>query len=110
MAVRRAVHALGFRFRLHRKDLAGTPDLVFPRLQKVIFVHGRFWHQHDCRLGTKQPRTNPDYWLPKLARNVERDRRVRAQLADEGWQCLVVWECETRSPLSLNAMLADFLG
>lgn len=110
MAVRRLVHAMGFRFRLHRADLPGTPDLVFPRLRKVIFVHGCFWHQHDCRLGAKQPRANPDYWLPKLARNVERDKRAREKLADNGWQVLVIWECQTKPADQLRAEIQEFLG
>lgn len=110
LVVRRAVHRLGYRFRLHQRDLPGTPDLVFPRLRKVIFVHGCFWHQHDCRLGSKQPSANPDYWLPKLARNVERDRLARQRLADEGWDVLVVWECQTRKPESLAPVLSSFLN
>lgn len=107
--VRRLAHGMGYRYRLHRRDLPGTPDLVFPRLKKIIFVHGCFWHQHDCRLGAKQPSANPDYWLPKLARNVERDGRTRAQLSGEGWDVLVVWECQTRAPESLVPLIARFL-
>lgn len=78
--VRRIAHGLGFRFRLHRRDLPGTPDLVFPRLRKIIFVHGCFWHQHACVLGNKRPTANPSYWLPKLRRNVERDEVAVAAL------------------------------
>ena len=78
LVVRRCAHRLGYRFRLHRADLPGTPDLVFPALRKVILVNGCFWHQHTCRLGRKAPRTRQEYWLPKLARNVARDRLVRA--------------------------------
>ena len=110
LIVRRLAHRLGYRYRLHRRGLPGTPDLVFPRLRKVIFVHGCFWHQHHCRLGRKQPSTNPDYWLPKLARNVERDRSVRARLQDDGWSVLVIWECETRTPQHLPDLLVQFLG
>jgi len=109
LLVRRLVHGMGYRYRLHRRDLPGTPDLVFPRLRKVIFVHGCFWHQHDCPLGRKQPSANPDYWLPKLARNVERDARAQAQLADLGWKVLAIWECQTRDGVGLSSALAAFL-
>lgn len=80
LLVRRMAHALGFRFRLHRRDLPGTPDLAFPRYRKAIFVHGCFWHQHTCRAG-KLPRSRADYWVPKLTRNVARDARAQADLA-----------------------------
>ena len=110
MVVRRMAHGMGFRYRLHRRDLPGTPDLVFTRLKKVIFVHGCFWHQHDCSLGAKQPSANPDYWLPKLARNVERDSIAQSRLADQGWDVLVVWECQTRKPESLAPALSRFLN
>jgi DNA mismatch endonuclease, patch repair protein len=109
MVVRRLVHGMGFRFRLHRRGLPGTPDLVFPTLRKVIFVHGCFWHQHSCRLGAKQPSTNPDYWLPKLARNVERDHQARMALVKAGWKVLVIWECQTRLPDGLLALIKQSL-
>jgi DNA mismatch endonuclease, patch repair protein len=96
IAVRRLLHGLGYRFRLHRNDLPGTPDIVFPARKKVILVHGCFWHQHACSLGRKQPKTNQLYWGPKLARNVERDREARKALRAMGWQALVVWECQVR--------------
>jgi len=98
MVVRRLVHLMGFRFRLHRRDLPGTPDLVFPRLRKVIFVHGCFWHQHRCKRGNRTPSTRRNYWVPKLHRNVARDRMVRARLRRLGWDTLVVWECQTKPP------------
>ncbi len=110
MAVRRLAHRMGYRYRLHRRDLPGTPDIVFPRLRKAIFVHGCFWHQHACPLGAKKPSANPDYWLPKLARNVERDAEARAKLAAMGWEVLVIWECETRAPARLPPLLKSFLG
>ena len=110
LIVRRIAHRLGYRFRLHRRDLPGTPDLVFPRLRKVIFVHGCFWHQHDCHLGAKQPSTNAAYWLPKLARNVERDRLARKRLEDDGWRVLVIWECQTRMPDLATMLVEEFLG
>ena len=109
LLVRRLVHGLGFRYRLHRRDLPGTPDLVFPRLHKVIFVHGCFWHQHDCPLGRKQPSANLDYWLPKLARNVERDTRARTRLVELGWGVLAIWECQTRASVPLSSLIATFL-
>lgn len=109
MIVRRLAHRLGYRYRLHRRDLPGTPDLVFPRLRKVILVHGCFWHQHDCTLGNKQPSVNPDYWLPKLARNVERDNLAHARLQEMGWNVLVIWECETRVPTHLPGVIRQFL-
>jgi DNA mismatch endonuclease (patch repair protein) len=109
LAVRRLTHALGFRFRLHRGDLPGTPDLVLPRHRKVIQVHGCFWHQHEgCRLA-RLPKSRLDYWLPKLARNAERDRAARVALESAGWRCLVIWECQTRDAESLRATLRGFL-
>ena len=110
LRVRRAAHRLGYRFRLHRRDLPGTPDLVFSRLRKVIFVHGCFWHQHSCRLGARQPSTNAAYWLPKLARNVERDKLARRQLEDDGWNVLVIWECQTKMPNLTASLIRNFLG
>lgn len=109
LVVRRLAHALGLRFRLYRRDLAGTPDLVFPRRRKVIWVHGCFWHQHEgCRLA-RQPKSRLDYWLPKLARNVERDRQARQQLQASGWQTLVIWECETKDSNLVRTRLVSFL-
>jgi len=108
--VRRLVHGLGFRFRLHRHDLPGTPDLVLPRLHKVILVHGCFWHQHEgCRLA-RLPKSRPEYWLPKLRRNQERDVAARAGLKRLGWAALEVWECETRNATALKGRLAAFLS
>lgn len=108
--VRSAVHRLGYRFRLHRADLPGTPDLTFPRLRKVIFVHGCFWHRHDCRLAGKLPARRQEYWLPKLRRNVERDAEAKQSLAQRGWAVLTIWECETRDQKELRARLSEFLA
>jgi DNA mismatch endonuclease (patch repair protein) len=94
LEVRRLVHRMGYRFRLHRSDLPGSPDLVFPGRRAVILVHGCFWHQHDCKLGRKLPRARPEYWLPKLSRNKARDIIVLDQLEASGWMTLVIWECE----------------
>lgn len=110
IAVRRVAHALGYRFRLHRRDLPGCPDIVFPRHRKVIFVHGCFWHGHDgCPKG-RQPATRREYWLPKLARNAERDEGVRRKLTRAGWKVRVVWECETRDRERLERRVASFLS
>lgn len=94
LIVRRTLWRLGYRYRLHVKNLPGTPDIVFTRRRKVVFVHGCFWHQHGCSL-TNLPKTNVGYWHPKLYRNVERDSAVILQLEQAGWSVLVVWECES---------------
>ena len=109
-AVRRTAHALGYRFRLHRRDLPGTPDLIFPRLRKAVFVHGCFWHRHAGCSRTTTPRTRAAYWRDKFERNVERDRRNAAALQALGWEVLVVWECETFDSAGLLAILSRFLG
>ena len=110
MAVRRLAHALGYRFRLHRKDLPGTPDIVFPSRRKVIFVHGCFWHRHPGCRKASMPTTNYDFWKSKFARNIERDARKEAALREAGWNVLVIWECETRHEDDLRVRLRDFLG
>jgi DNA mismatch endonuclease (patch repair protein) len=109
MIVRRIAHSLGYRFRLHRPDLPGTPDLVFPRLHKAILVYGCFWHQHSgCSLA-RQPKSRLDYWLPKLQRNVARDLDSRQKMELLGWQCMVVWECQTGDRQKLKRRLEQFL-
>lgn len=105
MVVRRLVHSLGFRFRLHRKDLPGSPDLVFPRLRKVIFVHGCFWHRHRGCARTTTPVTRRDFWLEKFAGNIRRDTRCVRRLRKLGWSVAVVWECETLHPSALKGRL-----
>lgn len=109
MAVRRLAHRLGYRFRLHRRDLPGTPDLVFPRFRRIVFVHGCFWHQHDCRLGKKQPVTRREYWAPKLARNVARDSASRTALEAMGWRVLTLWECEIADEAATQEKLRAFM-
>ncbi len=94
--VRSLVHQMGFRFRLHRRDLPGSPDLVLPSHRKIIFVHGCFWHMHRCRHGRVTPATNTEFWQNKRQSNVVRDRRNQRQLKAAGWQILTVWECWTR--------------
>ena len=111
MAVRRLVHVMGYRYRLHRRDLPGKPDLAFPGMKKAIFVHGCFWHQHEdtvCRKSSL-PKTNQEFWLPKLRRNAERDAEQQAQLAVLGWDILVIWECETAKGKGLAERIGSFL-
>lgn len=109
MVVRRIVHGAGFRYRLHARDLPGKPDLVFRRSRKVIFVHGCFWHQHAGCIDGREPKSNLDYWRPKLERNHQRDREARKQLKAAGWSVLAVWECETRNTERLRSALTRFL-
>lgn len=95
LLVRSLVHHLGFRFRLHRSDLPSKPDLVFPSVRKVIFVHGCFWHVHKGCIDGRIPKSRVEYWKAKLERNVQRDRMSRKALRKLGWKSLVIWECET---------------
>ena len=97
MAIRRGLHSRGLRFRLHREDLPGRPDLVFPKHHAVIFVHGCFWHGHDCPM-FKWPQTRRTFWQNKIRKNRERDRNSSAFLRDQGWGVLTVWECALRGP------------
>jgi DNA mismatch endonuclease (patch repair protein) len=110
MVVRRLVHALGFRYRLHGAKLPGKPDLVFSTPQKIIFVHGCFWHGHLCPRGNRAPKTNVAYWRAKIQRNVARDKEHLRALRREGWRVLVIWECQTRDTLRLKARLRRFLA
>ena len=110
MQVRSMLHRLGYRYRLHDRGLPGTPDLVFSGARKVVFVHGCWWHRHDCALGKKQPRSNIDYWLPKLARNATRDRANIAALEAIGWRVFVVWECELDRAETVQDRLVRSLG
>jgi DNA mismatch endonuclease (patch repair protein) len=100
MVLRKGLHALGFRFRLHRRDLAGRPDLVFPAKHAVILVHGCFWHGHNCPL-CKKPSTRTDFWTKKIAGNTARDQAATAALKAAGWRVVVVWECALRGPARL---------
>jgi DNA mismatch endonuclease (patch repair protein) len=107
--VRKALFRAGFRFRLHRRDLPGSPDVVLPGRRVAVFVHGCFWHAHDgCRYA-KTPATRREFWESKLAANVERDKRAREALLSAGWRVLVVWECATRSP-AVREALPDLLA
>jgi len=105
MIVRRALHAAGYRFRLHRKDLPGSPDLVLPGRRAVVFVHGCFWHRHAGCKRTTTPRTRAAFWAAKFAANEARDARVCAALRRDGWAVHVVWECEARDGVWLTGLL-----
>ena len=108
--VRKLIHSMGYRFRLHDRSLPGTPDIVFSRKKKAIFVHGCFWHQHDDCLSSRRPKSNQDFWNPKLDRNRERDSANQQQLTDGGWDYLIVWECELRETPTLASRIKEFLG
>ena len=110
MTVRRIVHRMGFRYRLHRKDLPGKPDLVFGPRRKVIFVHGCFWHGHTCKRGDRIPKENWRYWTKKIARNKERDREHVSALKAKGWRVLVIWECETKDTKWLGKRVRAYLA
>jgi len=110
--IRRLAHALGYRFRLHRKDLPGKPDIVFPGRRAVVFIHGCFWHQHpdpSCK-DSRLPKSNIDYWGPKLQRNKARDAENEAALLTLGWRVLIIWECQIKEEAALKECLSQFLG
>ncbi|MEW6262375.1 MAG: very short patch repair endonuclease [Thermodesulfobacteriota bacterium] len=109
MIVRRLVHGMGYRYRLHARDLPGNPDLVFRSRKKVIFVHGCFWHQHGCRQ-YRMPRTKKSFWEPKLAKNKARDALVRRELRSLGWGAMVVWECQIKREAVLRKRIERFLA
>ena len=109
--VRRLIHGMGYRYRLHGKELPGKPDIVFRPRRKVIFVHGCFWHQHpspDC-LDSRTPKSNLSYWQPKLERTQQRDADNQRALVDGDWEPLIVWECELRNPQDLSTRIKQFL-
>jgi DNA mismatch endonuclease (patch repair protein) len=105
MTARSLLHRLGFRFRLHRKDLPGNPDIVLPKYSTAIFVHGCFWHRHKGCPRASTPSTHQDYWIPKFKRTMERDRRNQKELKQLGWNVIVLWECELRELNQLAARL-----
>jgi DNA mismatch endonuclease (patch repair protein) len=109
MHVRRLLHKEGYRYRLHRKELPGCPDLVFSSKRKVIFVHGCFWHGHNCRRGARLPKSNTEYWRSKVSRNRTRDIAVGEWFGEFGWKVLVLWECELRDNAALLKRLNRFL-
>lgn len=111
MIVRRLVHGMGYRYRLHRRDLPGKPDLVFSSRRKVIFVHGCFWHQHSdpACLDGRMPKSNKQYWSKKLNRNKKRDKETEERLIAEGWEKLIIWECAVKDTRTLENVISEFL-
>jgi len=109
LTVRRLLHRIGYRYRLHRKDLPGRPDIVFPSRKRIIFIHGCFWHGHECSKG-KLPKSRLDYWTAKIKANQDRDAKVVARLREAGWQTLTLWQCELTGLGQLERKLRQFLG
>lgn len=110
IVVRKYIHKIGYRFRLHRRDLPGTPDIVLPKYRKVVFVHGCFWHGHEgCPRG-KMPKTRSEFWTKKIASNKKRDSVAKARLRNTGWDVLEIWECETKSEEVYGPKLTAFLA
>jgi DNA mismatch endonuclease (patch repair protein) len=107
--LRKLLTSLGARYRLHRKDLPGSPDVVMPGRKLAFFVHGCFWHGHDCARGSRVPKANRDYWLAKVARNKARDARTSQALAEAGWRVETIWECEMKDEAALKARLSETL-
>lgn len=110
LKVRRALTALGARYRLNRKDLPGSPDIVMPGRRLAIFVHGCFWHGHDCARGSRVPKANREYWTAKVARNVARDQRTAQALCETGWRVETVWECDLKDATALSTRLENLLA
>lgn len=110
LRVRRIAHRMGYRYRKHRRELPGRPDMVFPGRRKVVFVHGCFWHRHDCPAGRRWPKSRLDFWESKLERNKERDIETLQRLKEAGWDALVIWECETSDQRAIEFRLKSFLG
>ena len=104
------LHRMGYRFRLQRKDLPGKPDIVLPKYRAVIFVHGCYWHRHDCVNGRRLPKSRLDFWKPKLENNRERDLKNQADLQELGWNVLVIWECMLRDTNTLQESIRSFLA
>lgn len=109
LLVRRLLHGMGYRYRLHRSDLPGKPDIVFGPRGKVLFVHGCFWHGHNCKRGSRKPATNSSYWKAKISRNVKRYLKQMDKLAADGWSTLTLWECELKNTEELKRRLVLFL-
>ena len=110
MLVRRTLYAMGYRYRLHRKSLPGRPDIVFPGRKKAVLVHGCFWHQHEGCTAARKPKSNTEYWLPKLEENVVRDQNNQYAIRQLGWETLTLWECQLKDAAELKRRLAQFLG
>lgn len=109
IALRRFVWSLGHRYRIHRRDVPGTPDIAFLGRKRAIFLHGCFWHRHDCGAGRRTPKSRLDFWTSKFESNVRRDRVVQAELDAIGWRSLVVWECELKDMAGLEPRIREFL-
>ncbi|MBI4642879.1 MAG: DNA mismatch endonuclease Vsr [Deltaproteobacteria bacterium] len=109
MLVRRLLYSLGYRYRLQGRDLPGNPDIVFRSKKKVIFIHGCFWHGHDCRSGKKRPKSNEEYWLPKLAKTKSRDAHSQEKLLELGWDYLILWECQLKNKEALIEKIRIFM-
>ncbi len=109
IAVRKILHRLGYRFRLHNKKLPGTPDIVLPKYKSVIFVHGCFWHQHEGCRKARRPTSNVEFWNEKLDKNIERDSRKEAELKNSGWKVLTIWDCEIKNEDLLIEKVKNFL-
>jgi DNA mismatch endonuclease (patch repair protein) len=110
LIVRKLAYSLGFRYRLHKKELPGKPDLVFSGKRKVIFVHGCFWHGHKCKRGNRLPKKNREYWTKKISTNMKRDKNQVEELNKAGWSVLTIWECETNDQDSLMHKIIEFLN
>jgi len=110
LMVRSLIHGLGYRFRLHRRDLPGTPDLAFPSRRLALFVHGCFWHGHDCKRGARMPKANNGYWVAKIDRNRQRDREAQLALESMGWGSCILWECELRDQENLRAKVIELMS
>jgi DNA mismatch endonuclease (patch repair protein) len=109
ICVRGLVHSLGYRYRLHRRDLPGCPDMVFPGKKKVIFINGCYWHRHNCKKGRSMPQTRKNFWQSKFKKTILRDKRNLKKLRLLGWKILIVWECQTRDTEKLTRRLRTFL-
>lgn len=109
LRIRKMIHGLGYRFRLHRSNLPGKPDVVFPRKKKVLFIHGCFWHRHDCSAGRRMPKSRKTFWRDKLNGNKRRDQLNQKLLRERGWDVMVIWECEVKSGSQLENRIHEFL-
>ena len=108
MRLRKVLHSMGFRYRLHCADLPGKPDIAFPSRRKVVFVNSRFWHGHGCARGARKPRTNREYWRDKITRNMKRDRCHNRKLKVLGWDAMTVWECELKKQEEISDKVVHF--
>ena len=109
LIIRKTLHQLGFRFRLHRKDLPGRPDIVLTKYKRVIFVNGCFWHGHNCKRGDSFPKTNKEFWQNKILKNRERDKKTEKLLQEHGWKVITIWECELKNYQKLTDRLLEAL-